>query len=146
MGKAFGSAYGNEINWVQAGAAQNTWYEISDADMEDGELHLINHDGSGELTVIQAGYYLATYSVCLDDSDNNDHAEAGFYVDGAAVDAGQQHDETGRAGDHLAMSSTTILKLTAISTVAVCVRTIDATGPDFEVHHLNLTLTQAGWD
>jgi hypothetical protein len=34
-GLPFGSVYGNEIGWTQTNAVQNTWYEISDAQLYD---------------------------------------------------------------------------------------------------------------
>ena len=61
-----GSCWGNEIGWTQASAAQDTWYPISDADMSDGQLADVAHDGSGKLTVTFAGKYLINYAVTLE--------------------------------------------------------------------------------
>jgi hypothetical protein len=63
-GLPFGSCYGNDIAWTQA-AAINTWYNVSDANMTDGILHNVTHDGSGKLTVTYEGMYLVGYAVSV---------------------------------------------------------------------------------
>ena len=114
-GLPYGSCWGNEIAWTQANAAQNTWYNISDTDMTDGQLNLVTHDGDGKLTVTKAGRYLINYSLSIETSVANTHLESGIEItgSGSAENAGRNHVEAGRANAQYACSGTAILDLAA---------------------------------
>lgn len=145
-GLPFGSCYGNHIGWSQAAAAQNTWYNISDSDILDGNLHNITHDGNGKLTVANAGMYLVAYSICFEDDAANDHIEAGIEISGSgsANAAGQCHLENKFANEEEYMSSSTILDLVANATLEIAIRTTDAVTPTISVQAINITCVQIG--
>jgi hypothetical protein len=145
-GLPFGSCYGNDINWTQANAVQNTWYNITDANMTDGNLNNVTHDGSGKLTVGKAGMYVINYALSYENNTANDHVEVGIEVSGSgsANAAGQNHNETKFADEEEAISCTAILDLAAGATIEIAIRTTDANTPDFEVQHLNITIVQCG--
>lgn len=142
----FGSCYGNHIAWVQANAVQNTWYNISDADMNDGQLHDVAHDGNGLLTITEPGQYLVNYSVCFEDTIANDHIEVGIEVSGsgAAEADGQCHLENKFANEGEHAGSSCILDLAYNATVEACIRTVDAGTPDITVTAVNIAVTRIG--
>lgn len=145
-GLPFGSCYGNDIAWSQAAAVQNTWYNISDADMTDGELNAVTHDGNGKLTVLKAGRYLINYSIDLDGSVANDHYESGIEIDGSGSDIsqGRTHVSGVSANADNPLAGTAIVNLAANATIEVCVRTTDANTPTITVDHLTITVVQVG--
>jgi len=145
-GLPYGSCWGNEIAWTQASAAQNTWYNISDADMTDGQLNLVTHDGSGKLTIAKAGRYLINYSASCESSDPNIHLEVGIEItgSGSAINDGRQHVITFTANEQYALSSTAIISLAANDTIEIAVRTTDTGTPNLSVDHLNITIIQIG--
>ena len=145
-GLVFGSCYGNHIAWVQAAAAQNTWYNVSDADMNDGMLHSVTHDGDGLLTVTEPGMYLIQYSVCFEDTIANDHVEVGIEINGSgsANAAGQCHLENKFANEGEHAGSSCVLDLADNATIEVCIRTIDAGTPTITVTAVNIAVTQIG--
>jgi hypothetical protein len=144
-GLPFGSCYGNEIGWTQASAVQNTWYEISDSDMADGQLHDVAHDGSGKLTVTYAGMYLCTWTMSGEtDGGAGTHIQATFSVNGTETNDGINHTETRGADAQIAMAGTAILDLAASATLEVSMRTTDAGTPDISVDHLNIICLQIG--
>jgi hypothetical protein len=140
----FGSCYGNEIAWTQASAAQNTWYEISDTDMTDGQLNLVTHDGSGKLTVLKAGMYLINYSMTLSVGSANKHIVTAISVSGTENAAGQTHYETHAINEEAPLGGTAILTLAANATIEISIETTDTGTPDITVEHLNITLVQIG--
>jgi hypothetical protein len=140
-GLAYGSCWGNEINQPQASAVQNTWYIISDADMSDGRLHLITHDGSGKLTVAYAGVYLVNYSITLEVDKNSSHIGTGIAINGTAKNDGQAHMES-RANQENVLSSTAILLLTAGQYLELAFRTTDNDSPTFNIDDVNFTIVQ----
>lgn len=145
-GLVFGSCYGNHIAWVQAAAAQNTWYNISDADIASGPLHNVTHDGNGMLTVTEPGIYLITHCVCFEDDVANDHIETGIEINssGAAEAAGQCHVENKFANQEEHLGTGTILDLPDNATIELCIRTTDVGAPDITVHAVNLSVVQIG--
>jgi hypothetical protein len=144
-GLPFGSCYGNEIAWTQASAVQNTWYEISDADMANGQLHDVAHDGNGKLTVTYAGMYLCNYAISGEtDAGAGTHIQCTFSVSGTETNDGMNHSETIGANSQIAMSGVAILDLAASATLEVSIRTTDAGTPDISVDHLNITCVQIG--
>ena len=92
--KAYGACYGNEIAWTQANAVQNTWYDISDADMADGELYKATHDGNGQLTVTVSGKYAADWAGSFESDAANVHVQITFSINGTEVAWGLNHFET----------------------------------------------------
>lgn len=142
----FGSCYGNHIAWVQAAAVQNTWYNISDVDIEDGELSDVTHDGSGKLTVLEAGEYLVNWSLCYEDNQANDHVEVGIEVSGsgAAEVDGRAHSENKFANEEEHLSSCAILDLEANATLELAIRTTDVGNPTITVDGMNLAATRIG--
>ena len=145
-GLVFGSCYGNHINWLQAGAVQNTWYNISDPDIVTGELNNVTHDGSGELTVTKPGKYKISYSVCFVDDTANDHIEVGIEVNdsGVANAAGLCHVENKFANEEEHVGSCCILDLPNNATIELAIRTTDLGNPDITVHAINLVCVQVG--
>ena len=146
-GLVFGSCYGNHIGWQQVGAVQNTWYNISIAAMNDGQLHNVTHDGNGMLTVTEPGMYLVTWSLCYLDDKANDHVEAGIEVSssGSADPAGQGHSENKFASEGEHLSSSAILDLADNATIELCIRTTDgAPAPTIDVQAANISVVQIG--
>lgn len=145
-GLSFGSCYGNHIGWSQANAVQNTWYNISDADMADGNLNNVTHDGNGKLTVANAGMYFIGYGCCFEDNVANDHVEVGIEVSGSgsADGAGQGHLENKFANEEEHLSSAVTLDLAASATLEIAIRTTDAGTPTISVQAVNLSCVQIG--
>ena len=138
-----GSCYGNEIAWTQASAVQNTWYDVSDASMADGQLAGITHDGSGQLTVLTTGKYVADWALSGEtDAGAGTHIQATFSVNGTETNDGMNHTETRGANAQIAMSGNTILDLGDGDTVNVSMRTTDAGTPDLTIDHLMLRLVK----
>ena len=148
-GLPFGSCYGNDIGWSQA-AAQNTWYNVSDADMVDGVLHNVAHDGSGKLTVTYAGMYKIDYCVSYECDTQNKHVETGIEISGSgsANAAGHNHihlpNVAAMANTEWAVSGTCILDLAASATIEFAIGTTDAGAPTITVDHLNIVCIQIG--
>ncbi len=143
-GLQFGSCSGMEIAWIQANAVQNTWYDISDADFVDGQLHGVTHDGNGQLTVTVAGMYAADWAGSFEADAANVHVQITFSINGTEGDPGMNHIETVAVSREFPCSGLTILDLAANDTVNVSVRTTDASTPDLVVDHLMLRLIQIG--
>lgn len=140
----YGSCYGNEIGWSQASAAQNTWYDISDSDIADGQLKDVSHDGNGQLTIRQAGKYLVNYSTDGNCSLPNKHIQFGIAVNGAEANDGITHIELSSSTAEIPASGTAILSLSANDTVNLALRTTDTGSPTINVDHYNLTLVMIG--
>lgn len=143
-GLQYGSCYGNEIGWTQASAVQNTWYEISDSDMADGQLNGVTHDGSGKLTVSKAGRYLCNWTGSFEANGANVHVQITFSVSGTETSDGMNHIETLGANNQHPSSGNAILNLAANDTVEVSIRTTDAGTPNLSTDHLNITMVQIG--
>ena len=143
----FGSFWGNDIGWTQV-AVQNTWYNIVDAAISDGELNKVTHDGNGLLTVSEAGRYKIDYSASVESSAQNKHIEIGIEISssGAAEDCGIQHvhvpNVAAIASTEFAVSSIAIIDLAVDDTVEVTVRTTDTGTPTITVDHINMTIVQ----
>ena len=135
-----GCCYGDHIAWAQAAAVQNTWYNISDADMIDGTLRGVTHDGSGELTVLEPGLWMCLYTITFETDHANEHIECGFEVNnsGSAAAMGITHLETKFANSEGSLTGFATLDLADNSTVEVCIRTTDAGVPDITVDDLHL--------
>lgn len=140
--KAYGSCYGNEIAWAQAAAVQNTWYDISDADMVDGKLYKITHDGNGKLTVLGDGIYAADWAGAFEADTANVHIEITLSVNGTEAAVGTNDFETKAVNREEAVAGNAILDLSANDTVNVSIRTTTAGTPDLAVDHLMLRLIQ----
>lgn len=136
-----GGAY---INWTQATAVQNTWYDISDADMVDGQLNLITHDGNGQLTVTKAGRYLINYTITVEVSAANTHVETAISINGTESTNGMGHNEEVTPNAEYQLNGTAILDLAASSTINLSIRTTDATTPNFLVEMMDLTCVMVG--
>lgn len=149
-GEGFGLPYGScssvdvGIAWTQASAVQNTWYDISDADMADGQLNLVTHDGSGQLTVTLAGRYLITYTITSEVSAANVHIETAISVSGTESTFGIGHAHFVTANAEAELSGTAILDLAANATINISIRTTDAGTPNLSVDMLDITLVQVG--
>lgn len=141
LGLPHGSVYGNEIDWTQASAALDTWYNISDTDMEDGDLYRITHDGKGKLTVPITGKYLCDYDACLETDAANKHVQISFSINGTPGEDGMNHLETLGISKLQAIGGNAILSLSAGDTVQVAVRTTDTGTPELLVDHLNISIT-----
>ena len=140
----YGDCYGHEIAWVQASAAQNTWYEISHAGFTDGAFVEVSHDGNGKLTIGTAGKYLVSYSVAVQTSVANKHIETAISVNGTEQNNGAMHFTIPAANAAMPMAGQAILDLAAGDTVQVSVRTTDSGTPSIQVDHVNLTVLWIG--
>lgn len=140
----FGSCYGNEIAWAQASAAQNTWYDISDADMVTGQLNGVTHDGNGKLTAVIAGRYAADWYGSFEADAANVHVQVTFSINGTETNDGMNHFETVGINRQDPCAGNAILDLAANDTVNVSIRTTDAGTPDLAIDHLGLRLFQIG--
>ena len=138
------SSADTDINWTQAAAVQNTWYDISDADIATGQLNLVTHDGSGQLTVTKAGRYLINYSVAFETDAGNTHIETAINVTGTEATNGMGHVEAVSSNAEHTISSTAILDLATNATIHLAIRTTDNTTPDITVEFIDLTLIQVG--
>lgn len=139
--RAHGSCYGNEIGWTQAAAVQNTWYIISDADMADGHggLNLVAHDGSGRLTVTNAGVYDVSAVASIECSLVNKHVQIAIAVNGTPVDVTPHYDVVS-PGAQLELAAIAEVTLAASGYVEVAIRTTDTGTPDLSVDHLAIKI------
>jgi hypothetical protein len=143
-GLPYGSIYGNDIAWTQATAVQNTWYEIADTDMNDGQLNLVTHDGSGKLTVTKAGRYHISYDLVFTGSVAGKEFQSAISVSGTENDAGLDHEIATNANAKEKLTAHAILDLAANATIDISIRTTDAGTPDITVEHLNVVVFQLG--
>ena len=139
----YGSCYGNTIGWVQASAAQNTWYAVADTDMTDGQLSGVAHDGSGKLTVPEAGKYMVAYAATLEASGSV-HVETGIQISGTVQNDGRQDYQVWSVDSEFGVASTAILSLLGSATVELALRTTTAGTPTLRADHVNLTVVQVG--
>ena len=144
-GLPYGSCSMYHGNWTQV-AVQNTWYNVVDANMIDGLLNSVTHDGNGKLTVTKAGIYKVDVSLDLEASAANKHIEIGFEVSGSgsAQTEGIVCAETKFANEEHQMSTTALLDLAANATIELCVRTVDTGTPTLEVDCVNLNCVHIG--
>ena len=144
-GLCFGFCHGDHIGWSQASAVQNTWYNISDADIASGPLHNVTHDGNGQLTVTYAGMYLITWTASYEVDTANTHIDMGIEIndsgDGAHVEA---HGEAKFANAEVHLSGVAIEDLAASDTIELSIRTIDAGTPDLAIENVHLVCVQLG--
>ena len=136
--------YGNAIGWSQSNAVQNTWYNIVDSDITDSDVHGIVHDGNGRLTVAAEGHYFINYTACMEVDAANDHVAVGIELNGsgAAVAAGQAHNETKFANQEFHLSGTTILDLSIGDYIEIAMRTMDGSTPKISVDSINIVMYQ----
>ena len=145
MGYGSCSSGSADINWTQAAAAQNTWYDISDADMVDGVLSQITHDGSGKLTVVNDGVYLVNYSITFESNTANTNILTAISGNGTEVAFGNGHVEAVAANVEYTASSSAVLRLAAGATINISIATQDASTPTLKVDMLDIVITQVGW-
>jgi hypothetical protein len=138
----YASVHGEEIAWSQS-AAQNTWYEVSDTDMADGQLgNGATHDGSGKITVPNAGMYQIAYSITFEVGAANKHVESAISISGTEQTPGQSHLETLAAGIEHIFSSVAILSLSAGATIEVSMRQNDTGSATITVDDVNISVVQ----
>jgi hypothetical protein len=142
-GLPYGACYGANIAWVQTSATQNTWYLVSDTDMNDGPLNLLTHDGSGKLTVTYAGTYKIDMAISLEMSTNNKHLEYGVSINGGSPSM-YQREFFGVNSEEQHGSLTRIITLSANDTIEFAVRTPDTGTPDIGVDNLSITVVMIG--
>ncbi len=138
---AFGFFFGNEIDWAQA-AAINTWYIISDANIELGEENKMTFQNNQELKIIEAGFYLATYYVSVETSIAGKHVLAGILKDGVPIEGGQDHYHFGRANEESPIPGSAIVLLAVDDKISVGVNCTDTGNPTLTVDHVGLTLSK----
>ncbi len=145
-GLPFGGAHGDHIGWSVA-ASQNVWYNIVDADMEDGELRGVTHDGNGKLTVTEPGMWMVQYNMTIFTSVANEHVETGIEISGSgSADAhGIDHIETKFVNQEAHMSGMAILDLANNATLEIAIRTTDTDpGPTISVDDLHMIAVLIG--
>lgn len=143
-GLFYGSVYGNELNWTQASAVQDTWYVISDSDMATGQLNNMTHDGNGQLTALSGGIYKANWSGSFEANATGVHFQVTFMMNGTTTPDSMNHFETFGTSKEQAVSGHAILNIPTNATTSVAIRTTDGGTPNFLVDHLSITLTKIG--
>ena len=144
-GLPYGSCSMYHGNWAQA-LAQNTWYNVSDADFISGLLNSVTHDGSGKLTVARAGIYKVSVSLDFEVDAANKHIEIGFEVSGSgsAATEGIVCQEAIGANQEFMGTTVALLDLAASATIELCVRTIDAGNPTITIDCVSLDCIHIG--
>lgn len=138
-GLMMGSCYGDHIGWSQAGAVQNTWYNISDAGMVSGVLRNVNHNGSGLLTVLEPGLWAIFYAITFEVNQANEHIDVGVEIDGSgsANAFGITHLETKFINSETHLSGFAPLILADNATIEIAISTKDpAPAPNITVDDL----------
>jgi len=142
-GLPYGGCYGADIAWTQASAVQNTWYLVSDVDMNDGPLNLITHDGSGKLTATKAGTYKIDMAISIECSGTNKHMEYGISIDNAnPIMYQREFFSTVAQEQHGSLSR--LITLTAGQTIQLAVRTTDTGTPNLTVANLSVNAVHIG--
>lgn len=139
-GTQFGNCCGNEIGWARANAVQDTWYDILDASMVDGQLFGVTHDGNGKLTIGKTGAYAADWAGAFESNAANVHLQLAFSINGTEDGACVNHIETVGANRQSTAAGNSIYALEVGDTVNVSMRTTDAGTPNLAVDHLMLRL------
>lgn len=142
-GFPYGSFFGLEVNQLISNAAQNTWYLVSQSAIDDGELNLVSHDGSGKLTVSLAGKYLINWSITFESSQANKHIRGAIAKNGTALNPGQSHIESS-ANQELVIAGNAIISIAAGQTIELAVCTNDAGTPNINIDDVSLSLTMVG--
>ena len=144
-GVPYGECYGDEIAWTQV-AVQDTWYDISDADMSSDELNLVTHDGSGKLTLTKAGVYQVGYSMVLQSSAANSHMQLALTINDSATPhvSTVTHYETKFANQETSVFHMAILTVTAGQTINAMILSEDAGTPTLTIHDLHIIVTMIG--
>jgi len=144
-GLVFGSCSCYDIGWTQV-AAEDIWYNISDAAFIDGQLNNVTHDENGKLTVLKAGVYKVNVSIDWEVNAANKHIEVGFEISGSesAATEGIVCSEGKFANEEEGISTTALLDLAANATIEVCVRTTDVGTPTLKVNCVSLNCVQIG--
>lgn len=135
----YGACYGKGIAWSQASAAQNTWYLMSDPDMDDSELSGVTHDGSGALTVQYAGIYKIDMAISMQNSGVNKHIEYGVSVSGADPVMYQRELFPATSAETHG-SLTRMISLSANDTIQLALRTTDTGTPTITVDNLSVAM------
>jgi hypothetical protein len=135
----YGLCLGDEIGWSQASAVQNTWYAVTDADINDGALNGVSHDGSGTLSPAATGVFLIMYSLSIECNTSGKHVTTGISVN-AATPSGINHQETQGANSQTPISGFTIGTVSVGETVTVVIGTTDTGTPNIAVDHLMLAM------
>lgn len=139
-GTQFGNCCGNEVFWSQANAVQDTWYDILDANMIDGQLSGVTHDGNGKLTVAKTGTYAADWAGAFESNAANVHLQLAFSINGTENEDCVNHIETVGANRQSTAAGNAIFDLEVGDTVNVSMRTTDTGTPNLMVDHLMLRL------
>jgi hypothetical protein len=133
------------IAWAQVNAAQNTWYRITDADMIDGVLSSVTHDGSGRLTVVTDGMYRIDYTTTFLCDTAATNIFTGILQNGTTIAPGVSLLETVTANVEYHLAGHAIYRLAVGNTIDIGIFTDSAGTPDLTVDYLDITLTQVGW-
>lgn len=139
---AYGGCYGNDIAWSQTAAVIDTWYPITDADIDAGPLSSVTNT-DGLLTVGVSDDYLITYSVVVASSQAPRRVEATIYVNSDETANGDGRVQSlilPASGCGFEISSSAVVALLQNDTVRVAIRVIDGGDPTLECSHLNLSV------
>lgn len=138
-----GSCSGYELGYSSA-AVQNVEIAISSVGIDDGDLFLMTHNGSGKLTIVSGGKYLVNYGLTMECATANKHVNTGLYTGGAGQLSGRQHVEFGAANAEEQVSGSGILDLAAGATLEIYFKCLDAGSPTITIDHTNLTAVMVG--
>ncbi len=145
MNKAIGCCHGDHINWTQASAAQNTWYDVVDSDISDGGLVGVTHDGNGKLTFPIAGTYQISISGTVEANAANKHLDVGIEVDdgGSAEAVSIEHIEIKFANQEEQLGGGSFpLIIAADSFIKFAIRTIDGGTPNLKIDDCKISAVQ----
>jgi hypothetical protein len=112
--------------------------------METGMLNGVTHDGNGQLTVTEPGYYLTAYKASVASTIKDVHIEVAISVNGTESTNGVAAFDVKVAGATANYASTSILDLSDNTTVELSVRTTTVGNPTLTVDSINLTALQVG--
>lgn len=107
-------------------------------------MNLVTHDGSGKLTVTNAGRYLINYRATVSCSVDGKELQTGISISGTEANDGIDHEIVTNAAAKEGMGSTAILNLSANATIEISIRTTDAGTPDISVEHINVSVVKIG--
>jgi len=143
-GLVFGSMYGNEIAYAVAGAVQNTWYDVTEANIANSVVPNKMSTNTGEITTVVSGIYQISFFVTLEASIANKHLQAAASINNTATLESTSHLYQVTANEEVTMCGSTILSLNKNAVIAICVRTTDAGAPNLTVTHMSLSVVMVG--
>lgn len=147
---SFASFYGNDIAWSQAAAVQNTWYQVLDANITDGEAYnaiFSSGASAGQITVAYQGIYKIDWAAAIKANAIGVNLQTGIGITPSGGSIGVQAPGTmpiqvPTANAPFPIAGNCFLALNKNDAVSLAIRTIDAGTPDIAVDFVNLSVYQ----